>query len=243
MRALREIIVHCTATPKGRPVSKADLYKWHVKERGWSDIGYHYMVHLDGKVEKCRPLSKVGAHVAGHNRGTIGIVYVGGTDADDVKKGRDTRTNAQRVALEELMLTLLEKYPSIKRISGHNDYANKACPCFDARQEYAHLLRKPVMEKKAVARSRTVVGASVASAAGVSEVGSSIMSLADTAESAQDYLMSGETLQLLIGASIMIAGLYVVYSRWDDAGRPSLSKVVNGMFGGDAAEYSKEMEG
>jgi N-acetylmuramoyl-L-alanine amidase len=142
MRKINEIVVHCTATPEGRMVSVATIRGWH-KARGWSDIGYHYVVHLDGRVEAGRPVAQPGSHVAGRNAATIGVCYVGGTDR--AGKPMDTRTAPQKAALRKLLLDLVKQFPSIGRISGHNEYANKACPCFDARTEYADIAApKPV---------------------------------------------------------------------------------------------------
>jgi N-acetyl-anhydromuramyl-L-alanine amidase AmpD len=138
MRAIREIVVHCTATPEGRNHDVADIDKWH-KQRGFSGIGYHYVVDLKGEIQVGRPVEQVGAHVAGHNTGTIGIVYVGGLDKNTLK-AKDTRTPAQKAALVKLIKDLLGRFPAIKRISGHSDYAAKACPCFPASKEYAHLV-------------------------------------------------------------------------------------------------------
>jgi N-acetylmuramoyl-L-alanine amidase len=136
MRPVNEIIVHCTATPEGRAVTVDTIRKWH-RERGWADIGYHYVVHLDGRIENGRPVDKVGAHVANRNAKTIGVVYVGGVDKNG--KPKDTRTPAQKAALVKLLRDLLQRFPAIRAISGHNEYAKKACPCFNARQEYAGL--------------------------------------------------------------------------------------------------------
>lgn len=133
MRTINEVVVHCTATPEGRAVSVATIRGWH-RARGWSDIGYHFVVHLDGRVEPGRPVALAGSHVAGRNAATIGVCYVGGTDASG--KPKDTRTARQKAALRTLLLDLVQRYPDIARISGHNEYANKACPCFDARREY-----------------------------------------------------------------------------------------------------------
>lgn len=133
-RRIDEIIVHCTATPAGREVSVDTIRVWHLA-RGWDDIGYHYVVHLNGVVEAGRPEAKVGAHVEGHNTGTLGVVYVGGVDPDDVAKAEDTRTPAQREALMALCRGLAAKYPAIRTITGHNQYAAKACPSFDVRTD------------------------------------------------------------------------------------------------------------
>jgi N-acetylmuramoyl-L-alanine amidase len=132
-RRIEEVIVHCTATPEGREVSVDTIRGWH-KARGWKDIGYHYIVHLDGKVEAGRPEATVGSHVSGHNTGTLGVVYVGGV-AKDGKTAKDTRTPAQKVALEATVKALITKYPTIKKVTGHNQYAAKACPSFDVRED------------------------------------------------------------------------------------------------------------
>ncbi|WLR94256.1 peptidoglycan recognition protein family protein [Shinella zoogloeoides] len=132
-RKIVEIIVHCTATPERRDYSLETIRKWHL-ERGWNDIGYHYVVHPDGVIEAGRPEAKVGSHVAGHNSGTLGIVYVGGVAADG-KTPKDTRTAAQKAALLDLAKALIAKYPAIKKVTGHNQYAAKACPSFDVRRD------------------------------------------------------------------------------------------------------------
>lgn len=143
MRKINELIWHCTATPEGREVSVAEIDKWH-KERGWSGVGYHRIVHLDGSVSEGRPESKIGAHVAGHNTGTLGYVYVGGVTSKNVPK--DTRTAAQKATMRSLTKDAIERY-NLTKVSGHRDYANKACPCFDAAAEYATLLPGGVKQK------------------------------------------------------------------------------------------------
>ncbi|TCT39607.1 peptidoglycan recognition protein family protein [Martelella mediterranea] len=143
MRPINEIIIHCTATPEGRPVRVAEINEWHL-ERGWSGIGYHRVIHLDGRRETGRPMERIGAHVKGHNTGTIGVVYVGGMNRD-FTAAADTRTPAQKEALLAEIIDLRDRF-DIGKISGHHDYdAGKACPSFDARPEYAHLF--PAMEE------------------------------------------------------------------------------------------------
>lgn len=132
-RAISEIVIHCAATPEGRDVSVDTIRQWH-KDKGWKDIGYHYVVKLDGSIEAGRPEAQVGAHVEGHNTGTLGVVYVGGV-AKDGKTAKDTRTPAQKAALIDLVKSLLTKYPSIKKVTGHNQYSSKACPSFDVQKD------------------------------------------------------------------------------------------------------------
>lgn len=136
MRQITEIIVHCADTPEGRDVRAAEIRRWHMTEHGWADIGYHFVVDLDGTIEDGRPIEKVGTHCSGHNANSIGICYVGGSSND--MKPKDTRTQAQKDALVQLLKDLRQKYP-LAKIYGHRDFANKACPCFDAKNEYSNL--------------------------------------------------------------------------------------------------------
>lgn len=132
-RMINEIIIHCTATPEGRECSVDEIRRWHL-QRGFSDIGYHYVIHLDGEIEPGRDVDISGAHCTGHNANSIGVVYVGGV-AKDGKTPKDTRTDEQKGALAALLMDLRKLYPTAK-IHGHRDFANKACPSFDATKEY-----------------------------------------------------------------------------------------------------------
>ena len=132
-RVINEIIIHCTATPEGRECSVDEIRQWH-KARGFTDIGYHYVIHLDGRVENGRDVDIAGAHCTGHNTHSIGVVYVGGC-AKDGKTPKDTRTDAQKASLANLLIDLRKLYPRAT-IHGHRDFANKACPSFDATKEY-----------------------------------------------------------------------------------------------------------
>jgi N-acetyl-anhydromuramyl-L-alanine amidase AmpD len=147
------IVVHCSATRAGQDVKASDIDKWH-KERGFKCIGYHFVVDLDGAIEAGRPLTMSGAHcntsgLSGkvYNSHSIGICYVGGLDKDG--KAADTRTPAQKVALHNLIYSLIMQYP-IKEVIGHRDASPdkngdgqisqnewiKACPCYDVKSEY-----------------------------------------------------------------------------------------------------------
>ena len=133
MRKIRKIIVHCTATPAGRSVTVAEIDRWH-RQRGFNGIGYHYVVGLDGSVSKGRDGALVGAHCKGHNSDSIGVAYVGGM-SEDMSRPLDTRTPGQRLALSRLIEELKSRYPGAT-VHSHNEFAAKACPCFDAFKEY-----------------------------------------------------------------------------------------------------------
>lgn len=135
MRTIDKIIIHCTATPAGRVVTVKDVDAWH-RQRGFQGIGYHYLIGLNGEVWKGRPLEAIGAHTAGQNARSIGVCYVGGLDLN--RKARDTRTPAQKDALVKLLKSLKSQFTKAT-IYGHRDFAQKDCPCFDAKTEYKNL--------------------------------------------------------------------------------------------------------
>lgn len=144
-RKIEKIILHCAATPEGRNVSTETIRSWHVKGRGWSDIGYHFVIELDGSVKEGRPMHRIGAHTKGQNATSVGICYVGGIDKN--KNPKDTRTEAQKASMDKLIDALLEDFPGAT-IHGHNEFANKACPSFNVSKEYGHLNPKPKAKPK-----------------------------------------------------------------------------------------------
>ncbi len=149
MRPITEIIVHCTATERdwwaGRSTAAkvAEVKRWHVQERKWKDIGYHYLIDRDGTVATGRPLDQVGAHVQGHNTGTIGIALFGGHGSNERDKFRQHFTPEQDKALRKLIADLRGRFPAIMRVTGHNQYAAKACPGFQVKE---WLAEKPAPE-------------------------------------------------------------------------------------------------
>ena len=136
MRLINEIIVHCSDTECDKDFKAADIDRWH-KARGFKCIGYHFVVDLDGTIERGRRLYEVGAHCEGRNKNSIGICYIGGRRNGVLE---DTRTPAQKVAMDILIASLCTVFPNIDRICGHRDYAAKACPCFDAVAEYSEFI-------------------------------------------------------------------------------------------------------
>lgn len=135
MRQIKQIIVHCSATREGRNHTIADIERWH-KEQGYREVGYHYVIHLDGTIHTGRKEEEIGAHCLGKNATSIGICYIGGLNAYGEPK--DTRTDKQKAALLTLLKKLKQKYPKAK-VYGHRDFAKKDCPCFDAKEEYKEL--------------------------------------------------------------------------------------------------------
>jgi len=149
-RKITEIIVHCSDTPEGRHHTVEDIREWH-KAKGWSDVGYHYLVYLDGSIHNGRDVDVIGAHCTNHNSHSIGVCYIGGC-AGEVKNGKivpmtdkngyhivkDTRTPEQKESLIYLLKELRKLYPSAK-IYGHRDLSTKPCPSFNAKDEYKNI--------------------------------------------------------------------------------------------------------
>jgi peptidoglycan hydrolase-like protein with peptidoglycan-binding domain len=145
-RRITDIVIHCTASKVSNDLTVEDIRRMH-KKQGWADIGYHYVVTLDGRVHTGRDVDLIGAHVSGHNAHSIGVVYVGGLDRDG--DPCDTRNDLQKAALLSLLLELRKNYPDAT-ISGHRDFSPdlngngtiepfeyiKLCPCFNAKTEY-----------------------------------------------------------------------------------------------------------
>lgn len=130
-RIINEIILHCTATMESQKVTLEMIRRWHIIERGWGDVGYHFIVDRDGSVWEGRPLHQQGAHCKGHNAFSIGVCYVGGLE-DETASPKDTRTAEQKIALNRLVRDLMHRFGLRKQhVHAHYEYAKRACPCFD----------------------------------------------------------------------------------------------------------------
>lgn len=142
-KKLKYLVLHCTATPAGREVTGDDIRRWHTSPvsqggRGWKQVGYTDLFHLDGSVERLVKNNEdmsvdpweVTNGAAGYNSVSRHIVYAGGVDANDVNKAVDTRTPAQKEAMKRYVLDFHRRFPGV-RIVGHNQLAAKACPSFD----------------------------------------------------------------------------------------------------------------
>ena len=131
MRQINKIIVHCSATKEGRDFDVEDVRNWHVKGNKWKDVGYHYVIKLDGTIQKGRDVSVIGSHAYRNNKNSIGICYIGGLDSEG--NAKDTRTKKQKEALRSLYLELFNLYQC--EIIGHNEVSKKSCPCFNVQTE------------------------------------------------------------------------------------------------------------
>lgn len=142
MNRIDYLAVHCSATPADRDIGAADIRKWH-RERGWRDIGYHYVIRRDGTIEKGRADNVPGAHEPRINRNSISICLVGGSPpigSSAFKRGlgENNFTDAQFASLERQLRELKAKHPQAE-IIGHRDVpgVRKACPSFDVREWWA----------------------------------------------------------------------------------------------------------
>lgn len=162
MQKWEYITIHVSATPEGEDFSVDQIRQWH-KNRGWNDIGYHFVIGLDGTIQMGRSLERTGAGVFGHNRNNVQICLIGGLEKrkknKPVKdlKSKDTRTEKQKKALDLLLMTLVSTDRGKDAvIQGHRDFSPdvngdgiispfefmKDCPCYDAKKEHAWICKK-----------------------------------------------------------------------------------------------------
>ena len=137
MRDIKRVILHCTATKEGAHVDVDIIRKWHLA-RNFSDIGYHYVIYLDGTINKGRNVFTQGAHTRGANENSIGIAYVGGLDENG--KPKDTMSLYQDIAFMRLFEALNVTFGKLD-LHGHNEFSNKACPSFDVQEKYKFLIK------------------------------------------------------------------------------------------------------
>lgn len=144
-KPLQYLVIHCTATPEGREVTSSEIRHWHTDPvskggRGWKQVGYTDMIHLDGKVERLVKNNEdanvdpweITNGARGYNHISRHVVYVGGV-ASDGKTPKDTRTAAQKDSLARYVRDFHRRHPDV-RIIGHREIAAKACPSFDVQK-------------------------------------------------------------------------------------------------------------
>ncbi|NDW11773.1 N-acetylmuramoyl-L-alanine amidase [Bacteroides sp. 214] len=144
MRKIDLIVIHCSATREGNSYTAHDLERDH-RLRGFSGIGYHYYIRINGEIINTRPIEKMGAHAKGYNQHSIGICYEGGLDT--YGKPKDTRTAPQKHSLQVVISELLARFAQC-RVCGHRDLSPdlngngeieekewvKVCPCFEVQR-------------------------------------------------------------------------------------------------------------
>lgn len=132
------IAVHCSATRPSQDLDVNDIRRMHL-QRGFLDVGYHFVIKRDGTVQEGRPLNRQGAHVSRYNHLSVGVCLIGGVSEKDVNVPEDNFTKEQYRALHELLTKLHKQFPSAV-IQGHRDFpgVRKACPSFDVPTWLAH---------------------------------------------------------------------------------------------------------
>lgn len=140
-RKMQYLVIHCTDTPEGRKVTSDEIRHWHTdpkpKGRGWHQVGYRCMYHLDGTREELVPNNgdeyidpwEITNGVAGENSIAQHWVYVGGADAN--MKPKDTRTFEQEKAMASDVLEFHRRFPEVLIVGHHHFNQGKACPSFD----------------------------------------------------------------------------------------------------------------
>lgn len=129
---INKLIIHCSATQAKSDIGAKEIREWHMTGNKWADIGYHYVIRRDGRVEKGRSDLTVGAHCQGHNTGSFGICLVGGLGVRG--NGENNFTEEQFKALTKLVKALVKEHPGAE-VYGHRDLnRGKECPCFDAKE-------------------------------------------------------------------------------------------------------------
>ena len=130
MRRITKVIIHCAATKPSMDIGASEIKKWHL-DRGWKDIGYHYVIRRNGDIENGIAVALAGSHTKGHNANSIGICLVGGIN--DKGEPESNFTKAQWATLERLVRILKVDFPHAT-VHGHREFAAKACPSFDVQE-------------------------------------------------------------------------------------------------------------
>jgi hypothetical protein len=163
------IFIHCSATQpdwmEGQSLSAkvAEITRWH-KKRGWGTIGYHWVIDRNGEITKGRDESMQGAHVAGHNTGSIGICLIGGHGSSENDRFGENYTPEQEIALFNLIQDIKTR-ANITQIRGHNEVAAKACPGFNVKRWLQGKSAKPKLTESKTVQASAIQIASGAGAA------------------------------------------------------------------------------
>ena len=221
MRLINEISVHCSATNpdwmENEPVDDvvAEIRRWHVKNRGWSDIGYHYLIHRDGSVGSGRPIERGAAAIKGRNNNIVAVCLIGGRGSEAGDDITEHFTQKQIDSLIAMIGELQNQYPSIKKVTGHNRYAAKACPGFRVDGWMGN--RKYKKPKENLAQSKTMLSgaATIGGGLSIATVTQSVSSLGGLSGTAQIAMIA-------LAGVVIVAGIVVMRERirhWFDGVR------------------------
>jgi N-acetylmuramoyl-L-alanine amidase len=132
MRDIKYIVIHCTATqPNTKKESILSYWKNTLK---WKSVGYHRLIDANGVIHELAKYEQTTNGVKGYNSESIHFSYIGGIDESG--RPKDTRTLKQKESLLYLVKQAKKQFPNAI-VQGHRDFgANKACPSFDAKNEY-----------------------------------------------------------------------------------------------------------
>jgi N-acetylmuramoyl-L-alanine amidase len=125
---IHTIVIHYSSTYPDANVTRAVVDRWH-RDRGFREIGYHWFIRRDGTLEEGRAEGTLGAHVRGHNSGTIGICWAGGLDRNTGPNvGVWNPTPEQEACMVRLIRDIQARHPGATRVVGHNDLVATLCP-------------------------------------------------------------------------------------------------------------------
>lgn len=232
MRKINEINIHCSATRPNWMAQRtgaervAEIRRWHVEDNKWQNIGYHHLIDRDGRVYSGRPESQSGAFEPKVNSTAIGVCLIGGHGSAATDDFHTHYTPEQDDALRSLIADIQERYPTVKCITGHNDYSGKACPGFKVARWLDY---KP--SERAFTATGTAQGSVVALVGGGTLAAAELLPLIDTLSSATTELHTavqkaqavedhGPVRWVLIALILAGAG-FALWRRWVDyrAGR------------------------
>lgn len=214
------IIIHCAATSKSWMAGKSieekrdEIARWHVEQRGWRAIGYAELGDYDGSHAMGRdingnddPFDDVGAHTRGWNSKAIGLCLIGGRGSAATDNFEDHFTPEQDAWLRERIAYLKKRYPSIKWVKGHNDFAAKACPGFDVGAWYKNKpAKKPTLVGFVTGSKDAKVVAAVTAVGAANEGLTEVQTLLGTFEE----MLGFSPWLLIIGGAL----LWWAHSRW-----------------------------
>lgn len=235
MRAITEINVHCSATrPKwlaaeGLEAQFEEIRKWHMVDNGWPAIAYHFVIGRDGSIKRGRPPRMIGSFEPKVNGKAIGICLIGGFGSSPTDPFEKNYTPEQDEKLRRLIAALKKQYPSITKVTGHNDYAARACPGFKVSR---WLAGQP--PQRTFGESGTVAGGGIAAAAGTSLAAvEAVKQLSETTQEVKATVVEvqaakaevkadpADPLRWVLLAAIVLGAAFVIFRRWQDwkAGR------------------------